>query len=196
MNAVLNELSLKFPTYLFSVFYSKELIGHLFQARRLVLAPSLLVADAFKKVMFQQMAENHVAGQSSYRLAFVVYTRFVLFSIVPAGCCLLWGDQIVSTVLGEAWLQSGNILQVIIISVVFQVAYLPLSSYFEIVMEQRITLVWNVVMIVARVVAIVAGASYGGFDTALVLFTAVNAVGYVGISALVLQRMGTDEAVA
>jgi len=101
------------PVLLFGVMFSPVVAGFYAMADRLSRVPISIVAESMRQVFFQRAARIHQSGRS-LKSAFLLSTGgLALFGAVP--CAVLWvyGQQLLTWVLGARWFEAGRYLEII-----------------------------------------------------------------------------------
>ena len=95
------------PVYIFSALAAMGAAGFFGLARTVLLAPTLLVSNAFSQVFYREA----VALNGSPRLQELTLTllRLGLTALAPVfAFCAVWGDALFVTVFGERWRDAGT----------------------------------------------------------------------------------------
>lgn len=100
------------PVYLFSAFAAMGAAGFFGLARTVLMAPTLLAANAFSQVFFREA----VALQGTPRLEALTLTllRVGLVALAPLfAFCAAWGDVVFVSIFGESWRTAGGFAMVL-----------------------------------------------------------------------------------
>lgn len=110
--AIIGSLGRNLPILLMGVMFTPVVAGFYAMANRLSRAPIEIVANSMRKVFLQKAAEIKNRGRS-LRKAFLLATgELVILAIIPFGCVWLFGQPLLSWLLGVQWFEAGRYLEI------------------------------------------------------------------------------------
>jgi O-antigen/teichoic acid export membrane protein len=136
--ALLNSSAVQLPVFILNSFFPESVVGHYSMAFRLIAAPVTLLAAAVSQVFFQRAAELRRMGAGLHQFSYKLYTRLLLVGLIPFLPMTLFGQTLFSVFLGGQWTQAGLYAQYLGPSLLFQLAFAPLSFMF-IILEKQYT---------------------------------------------------------
>lgn len=151
-----------------SFFFSAAEVGLYSQSLTLVQLPVVLIASAMGQVLFQRLSETTLDGLSE-----VIISSFALLlqiSIPIFGIIFFWGRELFSFVLGEQWSTSGVYAEMLAPWCCLKMCFSPLSSIFNILERQSVSLFLTIVIFTTRVLSILVGGFNGNIQLAILLF--------------------------
>jgi O-antigen/teichoic acid export membrane protein len=180
LRGVISILSGALPVFIFTQYFSAAVAGLYSLGYTVIYRPMGLVISAFFQVLFQNLIEKHNQGRKILpdirkflgRLALVVLPAFLLF--------LLFSPAIFSFVFGPEWREAGRYAQVMIPWLFVVLLSMPLSFIPDIFKRQQTATLIDVVKLLSRIAALVAGVYYNDAYLALALFSLVSTlvIGY------------------
>jgi len=174
-SATLNTLSVHLAPLLLVYFYSPDIVGLYSQGMRLVQLPMILVGLAVGQVFYQQATEAKVNGTLP-ELVMKLMKGLVLVGGFPFLVLGLYGDTIFSILLGARWGEAGVYTQILAAWIFIVFCGAPLSSAYLVLERQGSLLLFNVITIIFRTVALIVGGLSGGPRLAIALYAIVGVI--------------------
>jgi O-antigen/teichoic acid export membrane protein len=173
---MVNAVSQNIPAYMLAAFFSPSVLGFYWFTHRLLSAPSRLVAEAVRKVFYQQVSEKYARGGSVYSDLWKTTAGLLGIGIVPAVLILVTGPQLFSFAFGHEWQVAGVYAQWLTIWWLVGFVNVPSTMLIHVFGLQHLLLSYEVVLAIARVCAIAVGAYIGDDVTSIMLFSIVGAL--------------------
>jgi O-antigen/teichoic acid export membrane protein len=131
-SALINIVGMYMPVFIISAMIGEEMTGFYGNARALTFIPLSAVSYALGQVYFERLARLRDDKKQLHKLTNDLLKFLFFLAVIPVAVLMIWGDVLVTTILGETWAASGSAVQVIII--LFYVVYLtsPFSAAFEV----------------------------------------------------------------
>jgi lipopolysaccharide exporter len=193
LSGFFNTVSMQMPIILLSSFFSNSIAGFYFFSFRLLNMPMSLLGISVGQVFFQKASECKKDKEKIKEVTFSVYKRLLLIGIIPMTFIMVYGDYIFSFVFGGDWKIAGEYARVLSPWILLVFISAPLSSLFDIFEKQKEELVFNNLIFVARVVAIVVGGMvFRDAYIAILLFGTVSAVLWLWCSCYLLNLAHVD----
>ncbi len=174
--AVIDNFSNNLPFFMLTPFFGLAEVGFLGMAFTLAMRPVTLVCNSLNQILYQKTAEQ-VQNRLPISEVFSRFTRGSLLCLVPAFAALfLILPWLTECLLGSGWHVVGEYIRlmlpwVLMVWLTASVNYLP-----DVFQRQRGLLVFEVVHVLLRAVALSAGIVSGNFRLALTLYSAVGFV--------------------
>ena len=180
----LNTLSTQLAPLLIAYYFSSEVVGQYAQGLRLIQLPTVLVGGAITQVFYSQASaalhDNRLPG-----LVQKVMEGLVLVGSFPFLVLALYGDVLFSVLLGSRWLEGGVYAQILAGWCFLVFCGSPVSSIAFVLDRQGELLLFNVLTVVLRSLALIGGGLIGSPRLAITLYSLVGIVLWLGfISAL------------
>lgn len=178
-SALANTLSTQLPLMLLSYFFGVGVAGLYTLSTRVLQTPISIVGTAVSQVFLSDAAgaaREGTLGQAATgalqglaRLGLPLGMMALLAA--PAGFALLFGEE---------WRMAGTFTQLLVPWLILVFLTSPLSVIPSVVERQGGELVFNLALLVARVMALVAGGLIAEATIAVALFGAVSAISWLG----------------
>jgi len=173
----LNSVSQNIPILLFTSLFSPAVAGLYALTHRILQAPIQLVANSTRSVFYQKASKMY-ANREDIRPLYLSTTKgLVKLFIIPFITILFFGKEIFSMLFGEEWAVSGMIAQITIIWFFFTFINPPVTVMYNILGEQKAQLIFQIVGLVTRTLAIYAGFYFfKSYFSSIILFTTVSVI--------------------
>lgn len=187
--SVIRALSVGLPVVLLARLFGAGTAGQYSITVLLLSAPVMLLGDAVGEVFYPKItrAINERAIHINSLIARAT-GMLVAVSTVPFGLAAIAGDFLLPWALGAQWTLAGQFSQWIALWMVAMLASRPAVVAMPALKLQHALLVYELLVTVARVVALYVGTRAGGAIGAIALFVLVNVTGYVSLIVLVLVK--------
>ncbi len=187
--SVINAASLGLPVLVLTALFGASAAGQ-YSVTTLVLgAPIMLIGQSVLEVFFPRITE--VVRQDPAKAAPLIRRAtfgMALIGVIPFGILALWGDVILPWVLGDEWLRAGEYSRWVALWMASVLATRPAVAAMPVLRMQRLLLIYEIVITVARVGSLFMGAHLGNDLIAVAVFALVNVAGYLALLLLVLRR--------
>jgi O-antigen/teichoic acid export membrane protein len=187
--AVFNTAGSQLPPVLFAMLFGSAAAGIYGLAYRVLSVPMQLLGQAIGNVFFSAAAEARRDGKLKH-LTVKIHRRLAHLGMPPLLVLLIAGPEVFLQAFGPEWKQAGIFAQWLAPWLYLVFITTPLSVVFEVLEKQGIATVFQVVMLVVRVVAITLGAWIGDVMTAVALFALGNCACTLASLAAVIRLSG------
>lgn len=172
---LLNSTSRGLPTLLLAGEFGAGAAGLFALAHRIVFMPAQLVGGATSQVLFQRVAELRAHDRSAGLLLEQVIVRLSMFGLPAAAAMAVAGPALFGTAFGADWQEAGRYAAALSPWLLTGIVAAPLSVLWSVFERQRLALVFNVLLLAARLGALLGGARLSADPAiALGLFGAVG----------------------
>ncbi|MFY0644719.1 MAG: oligosaccharide flippase family protein [Bacteroidia bacterium] len=151
--ALINILAVKMPFFLIAYYAGMEATGFLDNANRLTYLPLSMVAMASSQVFFERIARVKKDKKQSAEMSHQLVNFLFFLGVLPVSILFVFGDDIVSWILGANWHQSGVYVQILILFYFSIFLTSPFSSAFEAYQKLKQQLVYNLIFLVCTSLA-------------------------------------------
>jgi O-antigen/teichoic acid export membrane protein len=173
--SMVNAVSQNIPAYMLAAFFSPSVVGFYWFTHRLLSAPSRLVGEAVRKVFYQQVSEKYARGGSVYGNLWKTTAGLLGVGLVPTALILFAGPQLFSFAFGGEWQAAGVYAQWLTLWWLVGFVNVPSTMLVHVFGLQHLLLSYEVILAIARVLAIAVGAYIGDDVTSIMLFSIVGA---------------------
>lgn len=168
-SSLLNTVSAMLPIVLLGFFFNPIIVGFYALGFRILAAPISIMGTSMAQVFFQRAAEVKRIGHLD-QLTLNLFDRLLSIGFVPMMLLTLVAPDLFALVFGVEWFTAGVYLQWLSVWLLFVFISSPLSSIYSIMERQREGLIVNVIMLIARLFALVIGGIKGNAHLAIALF--------------------------
>lgn len=175
---VLNALSREIPMVMLTYFYGIELAALYALANRIIKAPIGLIGkaigDVFRTRTMNLLGDNKRIDKI-YNQTLIV---LIVFAIIFLLLVFIGIETIIKMFFSEEWIDAIKIIKIISVIGAFQLISNPLGNLFIVTKNQRLDLVWQIILFVLICTALIVGGINFDFKTTLTLFTISYSLGY------------------
>ena len=149
-----SNLSIQITPLLLAVFFSPVIVGYYAMSYLVIRLPSKVIGNSIATVFFQKASEERNRTGGVKHIVKSVNTRLISIGILPALFLIILGPELFTVALGSKWVDAGIYAQ--ILAPVFFMAFIsvPILSIFNVLEQQRISLVFNVWNLLSTVVVL------------------------------------------
>jgi lipopolysaccharide exporter len=141
------------PVLLMGLMFTPAVAGFYAMADRLSQAPVTIVTNSVRRVFLQKVADTFNRGKS-LRKAFLLATGgLALLGIVPFGCVWIYGQPLLTWLLGVQWFEAGRYLEIMAPWLFMAWLTAPANPIFVVLRKQSSWLTLQTIMTVLRLVA-------------------------------------------
>lgn len=187
--AMMNVASVQVPPLLLATFFSSTVVGFYDLGFRLLNLPMVLVGRAIAQVFFQRAARAKDDGTLSFVVR-NVFLRLMTLGLFPILLVMITGKEIFCTVFGVQWSEAGFYAQILSPWILLSFVSSPISTIFSILEMQGRFLVFNLVLLVSRVVSLAIGGFMDSIIVALMLFSITGSIMYFFFCIFILRKSG------
>ena len=184
-----NTAGTQLPLLMFSAFFSPAAAGLYALANRVLNLPMSLIGQAIGQVFFANAAEAYRAGKLG-PLVSGLHAKLAHIGIPPALLLVLLGPELFSFAFGANWSQAGEFARWMAPWLYLVFVSSPLSTLFAVTESLKQGLVFQIILLVARIVAILIGAWLGDLMLTVILFSGASALCWLGFLFWVAHTAG------
>lgn len=175
--ALMNEISVNLPAFLFAYFFSLEFVGFYSLAAKTLKKPIQLISNSVRGVFLQRYAEIQNKGKSS-RSSFVKATLVLAaVGVLLFGIIAFSGKWVFALVFGAKWADAGVCAQYLSPWLFMLFINSPANQIILVKQKLSIYLVYQIMLLASRAAAIALG--YFLFKEALLAVALFSGVGVV-----------------
>lgn len=152
-----NYLSSQLPVFMIKPLFGGTMLGLYSFSHRYLSIPVQLTSISIGSVYVQKAQSLKKLPEELASLTFELFRKQVMLAIIPFIVLALWGKSIFSLAFGAEWELSGTLSQLIApwLFVVFIGS--PLANILIVMEKQKISMIFNIVMLFFRALALVIG---------------------------------------
>lgn len=182
---LINMFSSGFPSALLPVLnFSMKSVGFYNNALIVLDIPLRIFGSAITSVYSQKAAELVKSGNADLAApTWKIYRSLTLVSLVFLGGMMLIGEPLYAFAFGESWRTAGAAAELLAVYYFFRMISAPLTSLFGILRREKEFFLFQLALMVARLLSLWCGSWVtDDFLTLMLIFSVVNAVAYFGLS--------------
>jgi lipopolysaccharide exporter len=180
---MLNSVSQSIPTLMLSGFFGTSVVGLYGMAYRVLVYPSSFITGSIRQVLLQRAAETRARGGSNLQMFRKTTLWLAALVALPTIGVVAVGPWLFSTVLGAEWREAGEYARWLVPWISCGVVNVPASAVLQVLKRQRLLLVLETGLVVARTIALLVPGLLGNAYAAIVAFSAVGIVFNLGLIA-------------
>ncbi len=182
-----NYLSSQLPVFLIKPFFGGTMLGLYSFPHRYLSIPVQLTSISIGSVYVQKAQSLKKSPDELSKVTYELFTRQFMLAILPFTVLALWGNDIFRFAFGSEWAFSGTLGQLMAPWLFAVFIGSPLSSILVVMEKQKVSLIFNVVMLLFRALALTAG---GLFLKDITLTVALYSLaGFVSFALLTLYSL-------
>ena len=179
LSSLLSAAAIELPVLLITSLFGNEELGHYGLAFRVLMAPVTLIGTSVGHVFFQKFARRKSDGLPLAQFLLQIWGILALIAILPFGALFLFGQPVFSFVFGAEWSLSGIVASVMAPMLFFTFLTQPTGKSMLVLEKQRWMPLFSVLSLVLRLAALITGALYFDFITALWLMVGGQILSYL-----------------
>jgi lipopolysaccharide exporter len=191
-SALANSASLQVAPLMLAPFFGPAVVGFYGMAHMVVNMPMSLVGSATGRVFFQKASEAKNRTGSVRSIVREVHQRLVSIGVFPILVLMIVGEELFALVLGTQWAPAGEYARILAPWLLFVFISSPLSTIFSILERQHVSLSFNVLILISRVVALYVGGIFGGPILALTLYSITGILFWGWMNFYILRVSGVS----
>lgn len=166
----LNSASVQIPVVLFTALFSPAVAGFYSLSHRILSLPMSLIGRSVTNVFLERAAKAKDNDKELGRITLELYKKLILIGSIIMSFITFYGDKLFPFVFGEQWIEAGKYAQWISVWLVFVLAASPLSNVYTVKERQIESLIFNIILFISRILAIILPFKIWQTDIASVIF--------------------------
>ena len=175
--AVSNAISNHMPIFLLTAFYSFEMTALYGLANRIIATPLSLVGQSVEQVLYNEATKRYNNGENLRSLVISSYKKLAKLAIIPFIILLFTAPFLFSFFFGVEWKLAGTFSQIMVPWLFLGFLNYPLSYIITVLNKQSDLLIYNIVLLIFRFIALYVGYKY--FNSIIYSITLYAMVGVV-----------------
>ncbi|WP_404413645.1 oligosaccharide flippase family protein [Vreelandella aquamarina] len=175
--ALINALSHSLPVLMLASFFGPVVAGYYALSKTVMSVPITLISKSVGDVFYPSITEAHHRGENLYVLLLKTTISLFVIGFIPFGIVVVYGPFIFSFVFGPEWGEAGKYASWMAIWLFFGLLNRPSVVSLPIFNMLDMFLVYEVVSVILRAIAVYVGLSfYGSAYAAVILFSLTGAL--------------------
>jgi O-antigen/teichoic acid export membrane protein len=163
------------PVFLLSSYFSATVVGFYSLGFLVLQVPVTFIAGAIAQVFFSRAVELYHKKDESLALLFEqLARRLFMLGFLPFIILVLAGREICMVIFGPEWAEAGVFLQILVFWIFLGLITSPLTYLFIIFEKQKFTLLYNSIVFIIRLGALVIGGLTGNIYLAIIVLSVVG----------------------
>lgn len=155
--SLLNSSGGQLPVFILASTFPATYVGAYTMAHRLLSLPIMFVAGSLGQVFFQRVTAERHAGKGMLPATRSLFRQLVIPGAGPFLIVALFGETLVTFLLGPQWTQAGLYMQYLSLGLFCQFLFSPISPVFFVLEAQKKALVVHVLVFFTPLVALSGG---------------------------------------
>lgn len=152
-----NFLSSQLPVFMIQPFFGKTMLGLYSFSHRYLSIPVQLTSISIGSVYIQKVRSLQETPDDLETLTWDLFRKQVTLGIVPFTLLALWGKEIFSLLFGAEWAFSGSLASLLSPWLFMVFTGSPLSTILIAREKQKVSMVFNILLLIARAALLLAG---------------------------------------
>jgi len=178
---LVNAVSQSMPAFLLAYFFDAHIVGLYAMAHRLLHLPARFIGQAVRQVFLQQASERLQQAGDLRRLHLQTTLALAGFGFFPALIVLLWGPELFTLFLGDAWQAAGGYARWMVLWLFFAFINPPSTVLMQVLRRQHILLIFDLALFACRTGLLVYAGLRMSAETAIAAFSLAGAIFNAGL---------------
>jgi O-antigen/teichoic acid export membrane protein len=192
-----NYLSNQLPVFMIKPFFGLTQLGLYSFSHRYLNIPVQLTSISIGSVYIQKARSLKNLPAELSEITFGLFQKQVWLAVLPFTVLALWGQPIFSFIFGNEWAYSGQLAQILSPWLFAVFISSPLSTILIAMEKQKISMIFNIMLLIFRILALLIGGLILKNLTLTVTFFSLTGFlffTFLGIYALILARVDLRKA--
>ncbi len=171
----INAISVHIPVFLFIRFFGPVIAAQYGIAHRTIFSPIGLVSHSLSQLFIKEASDRYNKNEDIMSLVKKIQHSIFKTSLIPFILTFFFAPFLFALILGEEWRNSGYMVSIMCPWLFFIFFNGPFNSIYSIVGKQNRLLIYNIFLLIARVMAIYVGyLFFQDFFISLVIYAMVG----------------------
>jgi O-antigen/teichoic acid export membrane protein len=168
---LLNMLGNHIPVFLISVLIGSEMNGYFGNAYKLAYLPLGIVSYSIGQVFYERLSKLKERTAVSISFSFDIFKKMFSFALFPIAMLTVFGDLIVTHILGEKWQMTGTFVQILLPFYFALYLNSPFAAAFEVFGKQKSEMFFSLLFLVTNTASLLIGYFvFNGIVSAIMFF--------------------------
>lgn len=185
----LNTLTVQLPSIILAALYSPAIIGFYLLAQRVLQAPTSVIRESVRSVMYQRFVEADHQNKDLYSIC-VKATLLMAGAMLPfVVVMLIWGPLLFELIFGQEWQIAGYYARWLVLWVAVSFCNVPAVVVIPVIGLNRFLLVFEVLSTSARIGILLIVASMLEAELAIASFVGAACVCNIALILIVIRNL-------
>lgn len=189
-----NTAGMQLPAIMLAALFGPSAAGIYTLANRILMIPMSLIGTAVGQVFFSDAAKAHREGRVG-ELVSALHEKLAHLAMTPALALIILGPDVFEWVFGSQWRGAGEFARWMMPWVYLVFVASPLSTLFAVTGKLKQGMAFQLVLLSARVAALLIGARSGDLLFTIMMFASASAACWLGFL-VVIARISGNSAVS
>jgi O-antigen/teichoic acid export membrane protein len=186
-----NFISSQLPVFMVKPFFGETMLGLYSFSHRYISVPVQLISISISRVYIQKAQSLKNDLQALGSLTFSLFKKQFWTGVIPFTLLGLWGEHLFRLIFGAEWEFSGFLAQILAPWLFLVLLSSPLSSILIVFEKQRFSMVFNVALLITRVLSLAAGGLiFKDITTAIALYSLTGFLFFAALGGYSLKLAG------
>jgi O-antigen/teichoic acid export membrane protein len=167
----------EFPPLIFAAFFGATATGFYALAHHVLSKPMALIGGAVGQVFFSNAVESNRNGTLPL-LVSSLHEKLAHVTMPPMVLLIFKGPELFGLVFGSKWTEAGVYAQWMAPWIYFMCVSSPLSTILTVLEKQKVTLAFQLLLFLLRILAIAVGVQSGDMLVTVKIFSVANSIAY------------------
>ena len=173
---LVNNFSTVLPIFVFSRYFSPEVVGFYSIGFMMVNRPMSLFTSSFTQVFSQRIIEKYNSGTKIHGDVKNMVKRLFFIGIVPFIAVAIFGIPVFAFIFGDNWYDAGKFMQVMLPWFFLVFLSSPLSFLPDVFSRQRKAMWLDILKFILRIFALTLGVILNDIYLAIIFFSGISVV--------------------
>lgn len=188
-NTLLSTLSQEMPILLISGWFTNEMVGAYFFARKILSLPMAFIGSSVAQTFYQEFTDMVNSGGKAKKLLTQTWFHLFLVGFFPLLIVFLYGEIIFSFIFGEEWVFAGKIASILSPLILLNFISSPTSTTYIVLRKQHISLIYGLSVAIYRPLAIYVGYIYNDFYLGIKLLVIIDSFQIFFYNFVILRKL-------
>jgi O-antigen/teichoic acid export membrane protein len=174
-SALINSSSQELPVLIISSLFGTTVVGWFYLSLRVLRVPFNVIGQAIAQVFYSRASEASRGGNLPH-VTYQVFDQLVRVSLGPLLWLGLMSPSLFALIFGSDWEPSGYYSRWISPWLFLLFLTTPLSAIVYVKERQRPELIFQIVLLIARISVLYLASTYGNASTAIISFSLISTV--------------------
>lgn len=191
---LINTISAMLPALLLGYFFTPSVVGFFALGHRVCAMPIGVIGSSLAQVFFPEATAKNRQGNLG-EITLRIFRQLVSLGMVPIVLLTIVAPDLFSIVFGSRWVVAGEYIRWLSLWIFFQFLSSPISTVYMVLEKQKEFLVFNIVLIISRLLALIIGGYYNDAMLSIMLFGISGFVMYLFFTINILYMAGVRQVV-
>ena len=187
--SLLNTVSAMLPALLLGFFFTPTVVGFFSLANRVLAMPIGVIGSSLAQVFFPEATASYRHGTLN-QITLKMFKQLVSLGTVPILLLTIVAPDLFNILFGHSWIVAGKYVRWLSLWIFFQFISSPISTVYVVLEKQKDFLLFNILLLVTRIIALVIGGINNDAMLSIILFGTSGFVMYLFFTIRILTLAG------